>query len=200
MQNFKFYYNYYICNSTLLVAENHKAASTSIAKAILAKYYPSLYAGIQSNATISFRVYHDKTPKTDSCIGKDVVTVIRDPIDRFISLVTFMGLIPMIDTIIDQLSALNNPDDIPDFQTPHGHAALNSVFHPQIEIGKEANKISYFKYSDNLEDFCKAIWVDPPLERINTTKQTKLILTDTQIEKLNTIYEKDLNLYNSLSQ
>jgi len=199
VQNFKFVYNYYICNSTLLVAENHKAASTSIAKAILKKYYPSLYAGMQSNPTITFRDYHNRAPKTDSCIGKDVVTVIRDPIDRFVSLVSFMNLSSSIDTILDQLMDLNDPKNIPEFQTIHGHAALNHIFHPQIEIGKEANKVSYFKYPDGLEDFCKAIWIDAPLEELNVSNKIKPILTDDQIEKLSIIYNKDLELYDSLS-
>jgi hypothetical protein len=195
VQNFKFHYNYYICNKKILVAENHKAASTSIAKAILQKYYPNKKLATD----LDFRRFHIEIPKAQSCVGKEVCVVVRDPIDRFISLVTFMGLIPMVDTIIDQLSALNNPDDIPEFQTPYGHVALNSLFHPQIGFATEAKKKSYFKYPTGLDSLSNKLGLETPLEKLNITHSNKIILNDDQIQKLSIIYQQDLNLYNELS-
>lgn len=197
MDNFNFIYKYYICNQEIVVAENHKAASTSIAKSILQTYHKDIFDKLNSDTNIPFYVYHNVIPKTRDCNDKTVYAIVRNPIDRFISLVTFMKLFSLIDTVIDQLQAFKNPDSIPNFQTPHGHFALNEVFHPQIGFGLGAKNLYHIKYSDNLNDLCDKINLPKPLEVLNVS-QNKLSLNTNQIDKLSEIYKEDMELYNSL--
>jgi hypothetical protein len=197
MHNFSFVYNYYICDDIKLVAENHKAASTSLAKSILQTYYPEIYQTMDHDK-VPFVAYHMQTPSINKCVDKDVYVLVRDPIEKFISLATFMSLESRLDIIIGQLQDMYHPDHIPDFQTDLGHAALNSVFHPQIGFGAGSKNTYYFKYPNQIEDFVHSIGISSPLDQTNVSSKAKIQLNNSQINKLSKIYKEDISLYNSL--
>lgn len=190
-------YNYFICDNNTLVAENHKAASSSVSKALLKKFYPDKSDNLSENAP--FFAYGSFLPATNVCLDKDVYVLYRDPVERFVSLVSFMNLDSnRIDLLLSQMPSILNPSLIPSYQTPHGHIGLQPFFYPQSGFGKGCKNLYRFKFPDQIEEFCDALELEYPLETINKNDNKKIELTEQQLNIIYNIYNEDINIYNSL--
>lgn len=73
--------NQYYILPTCFIARNHKAGSTSLAKAIVTIFYPEMTNG---HTLIDDMMWQAMAPQTENPDG-DIMLLVRDPVERFCS-------------------------------------------------------------------------------------------------------------------
>jgi len=198
------------------VAFNAKVGSTSLAFAIVQKYYPDKlqecldrFNSVVSRLSPEFiktlpesiqkTIYNDKLDSAsfwqNVCVrtnspDKPVLLAVRDPIDRFASIIAYLNL--DADTI---LTALENDEEFV-FQKLSRKVRRDTHLLPQSIYASPNTKL--YKFPDQLEKMCKDIEIDYPLPKVNEGKNKKPILTDEQIKRVKEYYKEDVVLFDSI--
>lgn len=166
------------------LALNHKVASSSLAKAIVKKFYSELaekmynahYPEGLSAETVR---WHSICPKTEPASKQDTVLIVREPVDRFIS-ACHTSKTTDIDGKLSKLESGNFGAD------PH--------FWPQNRFSETATVL--FKYPEHIADLCSFIGIDSLPHEYQSS--VKIVLTPEQIARVKTIYSEDTALYESI--
>jgi hypothetical protein len=177
------------------VAVIPKAGSASLALAILRSFYPHKSqlmdaahypAGRNAENTLwhSF-VPQEKTPT------KPVVAVIRDPVSRFCSACAFMGL-SVADAVLD---SLEHGQEIEGRRGRKFFAAKNPHFRRQAPLATAGASLFRFEHIDAAAEL---LGLAVPLLNVNKSRQPKIDLTPSQVDRVLGYYADDHSLYASL--
>jgi hypothetical protein len=185
-----------------------RTGSTSWAQGIIDNFYPDVKAkqdhaarskGSSKHDGVQFLLPYTNKPPKDAVI----VGVIRNPIDRFLSGFSraFQGeSVDQAIAKIEENSKGNYNNWGRNKNTAINYSKINmhisSVSH---EFKEYKDQIKWFCYETQLEDLAAFIGLDAVPKRLNQSKpNSKPVLTDEQIAKLNEIYSDDIKLYNSV--
>lgn len=183
----------YFITPNYSVAFNAKVASSTLARAIIAAFYPEQEHLIQTAAYPKGRgpdtnPVHWLCPK-EKQPSKPVVLIVREPVDRFCSAMYQIGQTD-IDTI---LTALEKDEEI---QFPARKLKIrdNVHFRHQNELlsGGTAFKL------ENLDDVAILIGLSLPLPIINEANSNKPELTLQQKQRVLEYYVNDRILFDSI--
>ena len=199
------------------IAFNAKVGSSSLACAIVKKYYPeklkkaledyesnwskysqnfkdslpeSFQKMFKNDKLDSISFWQNLCPRTKNPDSK-ILLAIRDPIIRFASTVAYLEIDPE-----NAMKALENDENFV-IETMAVNIRRNTHFLTQYSLLKE-NTILY-KFPDELERLCKDAELDWPLEKINEGKFKKPNLSENLINRIKNFYYEDVKLYESLN-
>jgi hypothetical protein len=206
----------YFILPTCCIAFNAKVGSSTLACAIVNKFYPeklkkalddyedrwSKYSqSFKDSLPPAFQRMFNTDYKNSICFWQSVAELsrepklpillaVREPLKRFTSTVAYLKL-----TVEDTLRSLENDEEIllDDMMVK---LRKNTHFLKQSIYNQKETKL--YKFPDQLEQLCKDAGLDWPIEKINEGKYEKPILTDDQIERVKNYYKEDFALYNSL--
>ena len=206
----------YFILPTCCIAFNAKVGSSTLACAIVNKFYPeklkkslddyedrwSKYSqSFKDSLPPAFQRMFNTDYKNSICVWQSVAELsrepnlpillaVREPLKRFISTVAYLKL-----TVEDTLRSLENDEEIllDDMMVK---LRKNTHFLKQSIYNQKETKL--YKFPDQLEQLCKDAGLDWPIEKINEGKYEKPTLTDDQIERVKNYYKEDFTLYNSL--
>ena len=206
----------YFILPTCCLAFNAKVGSSTLACAIVNKFYPeklkkslddyedrwSKYSqSFKDSLPPAFQRMFNTDYKNSICFWQSVAELsrepnlpillaVREPLKRFISTVAYLKL-----TVEDTLRSLENDEEIllDDMMVK---LRKNTHFLKQSIYNQKETKL--YKFPDQLEQLCKDAGLDWPIEKINEGKYEKPTLTDDQIERVKNYYKEDFTLYNSL--
>lgn len=206
----------YFILPTCCIAFNAKVGSSTLACAIVNKFYPeklkkslddyedrwSKYSqSFKDSLPPAFQRMFNTDYKNSICFWQSVAELsrepnlpillaVREPLKRFISTVAYLKL-----TVEDTLRSLENDEEIllDDMMVK---LRKNTHFLKQSIYNQKETKL--YKFPDQLEQLCKDAGLDWPIEKINEGKYEKPTLTDDQIERVKNYYKEDFTLYNSL--
>lgn len=152
------------------IAQNHKAASSSLAAAICAAYYPILLE--QTNGMpMMCRFIAPRVAQPN----KLVRMLVRDPVERFQSACARLNM--SIDAALDDMNDVH--------------------FTPQIEYTKHGQETVYYRFPDGLEKLCEDAGLDNP-PHLNTHTREKPVPTTEQLARIEVYYAQDLELFGRL--
>ena len=184
--------NQYFAAGTIGVAVNYKAASATVARAIIQAHHlpinkrittpPGSGNGIAYAAGLSPDTYrwHGKCPKIAIGDTTSAVLVVRNPVDRFISACAETGTTD-VNALLDRL----------ELDTEH-----NPHFWPQSRFS--ADLPTLYRFDRDLQKLAIDLNLDWPLPNIiRHDKPTKPTLTQSQTDRVLQIYADDLTLYQS---
>ena len=200
------------------LAFNAKVGSSSLACAIVKKYYPerlkkalddyesswarypqslkdslpeSFQKMFKNDKLDSISFWQNLCPRTKNPDADNkILLAVRDPIVRFASTVAYLELDPE-----KTIKALENDEKFV-IETMPVNIRRNTHFLTQSSLIK-ANT-NFYKFPEDLELLCKDAELDWPLEKINEGKFKKPILSEETIEKVKNYYHDDIELYNYL--
>lgn len=159
-----------------------KAASGSIILAILQKYYRTI-SDLENRGNINMRRLHFFAPKLKKhqIRGEHVVLISRNPIERFRS-----ACVEAEKTAEEAILEL-------------GTKKMNVHFTPTSTW--LINGCKLYKFEDHLEDAVKELGLNWPMQHdVKGKGKPKPVLTEEQIEAVESFYEEDLQLYRSIKK
>ncbi len=168
---------HYFLTPTHAVACNYRAGTTALAKAIVTTFYPDILAGVNDALPEEERfadphVYKVVCPSTEAP-ELPVLMLVREPVDRFLSMLSLTG-----QTVESALS-----DD---------ELMAGEHFGPQSAF--ECDKA--FRFPDQIEAFCAEAGL-PVLEVANEGGE-KPDITGAERDLIESRYAADVKLYLSL--
>lgn len=176
------------------VALNPKAGSSTLARAIIAAFYPDEEHTIQT-ATYpagkgpATNGVHWLCPK-ELTPSKPVVLIVREPTSRFRAAMAQTGL-----TDGDAaLAALEQGSTVP-FARQQLHLRTDAHFRHQHKLLRGGTAFRL----ENFDDAAKFIGLSLPLPVINAAKRPKPDLTPEQVQRILAYYAADAALYADLS-
>lgn len=182
-----------------LFALNPKCATSSFARAIIARWHPDLeqlistaaYPEGQSADTGQWQLM---IPYRTRPAG-EVICVVRDPVDRFRSAMAQVG-ISDVDTTLAEL--IHETGNHPEYRPVRGRRLLSedAHFRPQSRFAGEP--IRYFRFPDQLDAAAEALGLSLPLPAINEGSNGKPTLAPEQEARIREIYADDVALWNSI--
>lgn len=206
----------YFILPTCCIAFNAKVGSSTLACAIVNKFYPqklkkvlddyeeqwSKYSqAFKNSLPPAFQRMFNTDYKNSICFWQSVAEIsrepklpillaVREPLKRFTSTVAYLKL-----NVEDTLKSLENDEEIllDDMMVKlrnNTHLLKQSIYNTE--------GVRLYKFPDQLEQLCKDAGLDWPIEKINEGKYEKPILTEDQIERVKTYYKEDFDLFNSL--
>lgn len=146
-----------------------RTASTSLLTLIQEKYYPRLEK--VKNVTLHFKI-----PSVIDDGKRELVAVIRDPIDRFLS-----GCARKNWTVEQGIEELKK--EVPDLH-----------IRPQISFLSEKRETKLFKFPDQIDEIAEYLGLSTPVPRKNVSK-SKPAPTLEQIDWLTEYYAEDFKLW-----
>lgn len=160
-----------------------RSGSYSLFMGILRKYYPN---NIPDNVDNTGKRWHPIMSIEDKLLMTEVDTsnltyavMVRDPVERFCSACARAGY-----TIENAINIFES----------------NSHFQKLSDTGCfDNNNVRYFLFPNQIDECGQYLGIDTPVD-ITNSEITKPIPTNEQIERIQTIYQQDLNLYNELLQ
>jgi hypothetical protein len=200
------------------IAFNAKVGSSSLACAIVKKYYPDKLKKALDDYESSWAKYPQsfkdslpesfqkmfKNDKLDSIsfwqnlcprtknpnFDSKILLAVRDPIIRFASTVSYLQLDPE-----KTIKALENNENFI-IETMAVKITKNTHFLTQSSLIKPITKL--YKFPEDLDLLCKDAELDWPLEKVNEGKFKKPILSEETIERVKKYYFEDVKIYESL--
>jgi hypothetical protein len=157
----------YFVTPTKSVALNAKAASTSLAKAIISTFYPE-----KRFVGFAFHLFCPKEAKPT----RPVILVIRDPVSRFAAAMSQ----------VRRRDAFATLDDL-----EHGALAKDPHFRHQHPLLSSGDAFAL----ENVDAAAAAIGLPTPLEIVNEAVREKPELTDEQQARVLAYYAEDAALY-----
>jgi len=199
------------------IAFNAKVGSSSLACAIVKKYYPEkLKKVLDEHESIWSRYpqsFKDSLPeKFQKMLKNDkldsisfwqnvcprtknpntvVFLAVRDPIERFLSNVAYLELNPE-----KTIKALEDNQNDFIMETLPINLRKNTHFLTQSCLIKPNTK--FYKFPEQLEQLCKDAELDWPIEKVNEGKFLKPNLSEDQKSRIKSYYADDVKLYESL--
>ena len=149
-----------------------RTASTSLLSLIQDKYYP--YLKKIDNVTLHFKI-----PSIVDDGKKELISVLRNPVDRFLS-----GCARKKWTVAEGIEELKN--DNPDFHIRAQYTFLS-----------EDRPTKFFKFPNQIDEIASYLGLPTPVP-IKNASITKPIPTDEQLIWLNEYYKKDFELFNEI--
>lgn len=147
-----------------------RTASTSLLTLIQEKYYPQLQH--IDNVTLHFKI-----PSIIDDGKRELVAVIRNPVERFLS-----GCARKKWTVEEGITELKKEN--PDFH-----------IRPQYTFLSEKRETKFFKFPTQIDEIATYLGLPTPVPMKNVST-SKPVPTDTQLEWLNSYYQKDFELFN----
>lgn len=182
-----------------LFALNAKTATSSFARAIIARWYPAIeqmittaaYPEGQSADTGQWQLL---VPYRTRPVG-EVVCLVRDPVERFRSAMAQVRLAD-VDATLDELA--NETGNHPEYRPAKGRRLLSEDVHFQPQSWFSGDPIRYFRFPDQLGNAAVALDLTLPLPVINESTGVKPDLTPEQEQRVREWYADDVALWNSL--
>jgi len=198
------------------IAFNAKVASSALACSIVTKYYPERYENAVKDYEETWskfsQNFKDSLPepfqvmfKTDFrdsktfwqniCVRsknpeKPVLLAVRDPVVRFASTCAYMK------ADVEQVLHALETDGSMVLESMECHVLTNTHFLPQYIY--MTGDCKAYKFPDQLQQMCLDSGLNWPLDKINESKFEKSVLTDDQMDRVKTVYAKDVALFDSL--
>ena len=172
----------YIKSGAAYFALNYKAATSSIARAIVSAHYPEIEDNLTNNTsypegvTIDNSRWHALLPKTEES-DATVVLIVRDPVERFCS--------ACADTNKSSDEALSK------------NGQKNYHFFPTSRLLVDGCKL--YRFESDLDDAATELGLPLPLPII-PSNGTKPDLTPDQLARVQSIYADDIALYESITE
>ena len=172
----------YIQSGSAYFALNFKAATSSIARAIVSAHYPDIEDNLVNNTsypegvTIDNSRWHSQLPKTETPDG-DVILIVRDPVERFRSACAETGKTP--DEALSEQGQKNNH------------------LWPTSRLLVDGCKL--YRFEADLDDAANALGLTLPLPNIDGGNDAKPTLTPEQLSRVQAIYADDIALYESIT-
>lgn len=206
----------YFILPTCCIAFNAKVGSSTLACAIVNKFYPEKLKKVLDDYEEKWSKYSqsfkDSLPpafqrmfqtdyKHSICFWQSVaertnepklpiLLAVREPLTRFTSTVAYLKL-----TVEDTLKSLENDEEI---LLDDMMVKLRNNTHFLKQSIYNTKGVRLYKFPDQLEQLCKDAGLDWPIEKINEGKFEKPVLTEEQIERVKKYYKEDFDLFNSL--
>lgn len=200
----------YFTLPTCHIPFNAKVGSSTLACAIVKKFYPEIETKIlleheeflskyspnffsklpksfTENPMLSFGIWQRICPQTDTP-DKMVLLPVRDPIKRFISSVSLFNF--NVNEVLDSLE--NNKDILWEEKLMPVNNDIHFVFQHNFIMDK------LYKFPEHLKQLAIDAGLSLPLPIINKTKQKKPTLDKKQIERVKSYYKEDFVLYNNI--
>lgn len=173
----------YIKSGSAHFALNFKAATSSIARAIVSAHYPDIEDNLINNTsypeglTVDNSRWHSQLPKTETPDG-DVILIVRDPVERFRSACVETGKTP--DEALSEQGQKNNH------------------FWPTSRLLVDGCKL--YRFESDLDAAATSLGLSLPLPNIDGGNGEKPTLTPEQLAQVQAIYADDIALYESITE
>lgn len=182
-----------------LFALNPKVATSSFARAIVARWHPAIeqmiataaYPPGQSADTGQWQLL---VPYRTRPAG-EVVCLVRDPVERFRSAMAQVGITD-VDATLEELA--NETGNHPEYAPARGRRLLSEDVHFRAQSVYSGDPIRYFRFPDQLEEAAAALDLALPLPVINEAGGAKPTLTAEQEQRVREWYAADVALWESL--
>jgi hypothetical protein len=176
------------------VAMNAKVASSTLARAIISNFWPDQERLIQ-NAAYPEGTGPDSTPVHWLCPKEDspsrpVITLIRNPIDRFRSAMAQLNL-----TDVDQ--AIHSLETDTQIEFPRKARSLRADPHFRHQHALSVGDSTVYRVED-IDVAAQVIGLSLPLPAINEASNPKPELTQEQEARVLAFYAEDKALYDSI--
>lgn len=183
----------YFVTPNYSVALNPKVASTTLARAIIAAFYPELEAKIQANnfpralRTRPAAVFHSLCPQ-EVQPTRPILLVVRDPVDRFRSAMAQLSLTDVESVLIALETNANWQLKAPQKLTADPHFLRQ---HRLAGFGARVFRL------ENLDAAAELIGLSLPLLRINDARREKPVVSEPQAARILALYPRDKALYDA---
>lgn len=173
----------YIKSGNAYFALNFKAATSSIARAIVSAHYPDIEDNLLNNTSYPEGVsiensrWHSQLPKTENP-DSDVVLIVRDPVERFRSACAETG---------------KTPDEALSEQ-----GQRNMHFWPTSRLLLDGCKL--YRFESDLDAAVTALGLAPPLPDIDGGNGPMPDLTPEELSRIQEVYADDITLYESITE
>lgn len=179
-------------------AYNAKAGISSFARAIIRKYYSEneQYVSnlLSENIENHYKHFYFALVKKVEFAHKPVVLLVRDPVDRLLSAMCYVG----IKDIDLTLNALENKEPI-DTST----SSKPIVLYKDIHFRHQATYLSHdnylFKFPEHIEEASKFIAVDD-IMHLNKSRDAKPAINDDHKDRILRYFKRDAILFNSINK
>ena len=180
-------------------ALNPKCATSSFARAIIARWHPDIEhiittAAYPSGQSADSGQWQLLIPYKTKPQG-EVICMVREPVERFRSAMAQTNL-TLVDETIHEL--INENGTHPEYQPVRGRRLLSEDVHFRSQSVYSGNPIRYFRFPDQIEEAAIALDLTLPLPVINENGGNKPQLTSSQEEAIRQLYASDVALWNSI--
>lgn len=184
-----------------LFALNPKCASSSFARAIIARWHPEIeqlittaaYPEGQSADTGQWQL---TIPYRTRPVG-EVVCLVRDPVERFRSAMAQVKITD-VDATLDEL--VNETGSHPEYRPVRGRRLLSEDVHFRPQSVYSGSPIRYFRFPDQIDAAATALDLSLPLPEINEGTGVKPTLTPEQEQRIRELYADDVALWEGISK
>lgn len=173
----------YIKAGSAHFALNFKAATSSIARAIVSTHYPEIEDNLANNTSypegmsVDNSRWHSQLPKTEKPEG-EVILIVRDPVERFRSACAETGKSPE--------EALSE------------QGQRNNHFWPTSRLLVDGCKL--YRFESDLDAAATALGLSLPLTNIAGDNPPKPTLTAEEQAQVESVYADDIALYESITE
>ena len=182
-----------------LFALNPKVATSSFARAIIARWHPDVERII---TTASYPEGHSAdtgqwqlmVPYRTRPMG-EVVCLVRDPVERFRSAMV-QARLSNVDATLDELE--NEAGSHPEYAPARGRVLLSEDVHFSPQSRFTGTPIRHFRFPDQIDEAAAALGLAVPLPQINAGAQAKPVLTEEQAQRVRDFYSDDVALWLSV--
>lgn len=178
-------------------AYNGKAGISSFARAIIAKYFPEHEPQIKQLLDENIENHHRHLyfllVNKVITAHKPVILMVRHPVDRFLSAMNQIHF----EDVNATLDALENKTrlKIPIISKP-------IFLYQDIHFRKQFTFLSHenylFRFPEHIEEAAELLKLES-IMKLNSSRKEKVKLSENQIERIKNFYEKDIQLFNSIS-
>lgn len=182
-----------------LFALNPKCATSSFARAIIARWHPDIEQLITTAAyplgqSADTGQWQLMVPYRTRPVG-EVICLVRDPVERFRSAMAQVGITD-VDATLDELA--NETGQHPEYRPVRGRRLLSEDVHFQPQARFSGEPIRFFRFPDQVDAAAAALDLSLPLPTINEATGTKPTLTPEQEQRVRDFYAADVILWNSI--
>lgn len=183
-----------------LFALNPKVATSSFARAIIARWHPEIEQMISSAAypagqNADTGQWQLMIPYRTRPAG-EVICLVREPVDRFRSAMAQVGLSD-VDATIEEL--VNENGTHPEYHPVRGRRLLSEDVHFRPQSVYSGDPIRHFRFPDQMDEAAQALGLSLPLPVINEGTGAKPEISEAQATAIREFYAEDVALWNSLS-
>ena len=181
-----------------LFALNAKCGSSSVARAIISRWHPTIEQTITTAAypagqSADTNQWQFSIPYRTRPVG-EVICLVRDPVERFRSAMAQTKL-TLVDETLEELA--NESGVHPEYESVRGKL-LSENFHFLPQSLFSGNPIRHYRFPDQIELAAAALDLALPLPIINETTGAKPQLTPEQEQRVREYYADDVALWDSL--